>query len=57
MTTKTERYLQKAAEFAALAAEAKDPATKAAYADLARSYRQLASHTESVSRDAAHKKD
>jgi hypothetical protein len=49
MTVKSDHYLQKAAEFEALAFNAKDPVAKAAYADLARSYRQLASHTEGAS--------
>jgi hypothetical protein len=44
VTTKSDHYLEKAAEFEALANATADAAMKAAYADLARGYRRLAAH-------------
>jgi hypothetical protein len=49
MASKSDLYLERAAEFEALARETKDPATKASYEHLAQSYRQLAAHLGSAS--------
>jgi hypothetical protein len=44
MTTKADRYLQKAEQFEAMARSAQAEAAKAAYEHLAWSYRQLGIH-------------